>query len=401
MNVILFLGAGVSLASGLPTADGLTKLILGTSYHQEGNRRFVRTSPTNTPSSQDDHTPRIRKILKLLQAHDTHDIRRACYYKENGQFKSSGAIFRSQSTYEDLFFLCQQMKLWNIGLVDNSLITPFMECIQAKARDVLAGRSVKARVYDLGLLADLACNYIETIAADSLRANKAVELDLILQLALSPDIKHLDIATLNHDTLAEQVLTEAGVQFVNGFGRPDGDVRWFDDRLFDTNPTKVRILKLHGSVDWYLLLAHDGARPAMVAQADITQLRDASSHAVVPALHGPSFLSGLSKFVSYQRGIYADIHFRFHEALRRSDRMIMSGYGWGDTAINFQLEQWLDQRSSTTLTLLHKTPDKLTDNSLILATGYDCWVRSGRLVPIQKWMSEVSVAELQHSLAFP
>lgn len=74
--------------------------------------------------------------------------------------------------------------------------------------------------------------------------------------------------------------------------------------------------------------------------------------------------------------------------------MIMSGYGWGDTGINFQLEKWLDQRRFATLILLHRNPDDLLDKSLILSTGFEWWVKARRVVPIRKWLSEVAIDEL-------
>ena len=108
----------------------------------------------------------------------------------------------------------------------------------------------------------------------------------------------------------------------------------------------------------------------------------------------PSFLSGINKEASYQRGIYVDLHFHFHQLLRECDRMVMSGYGWGDLAINNRLEAWLDHDSENTIILLDEAPEELQNRSMALAVGYDGWINSGQLIPIRKWLSGTSLSDL-------
>lgn len=203
--------------------------------------------------------------------------------------------------------------------------------------------------------------------------------------------------TLNHDTLVEQILDSNGIRYVDGFGQPDGDVRWGDDAVYENSSIHVRLFKLHGSVNWHTFL-HEGLfKIAIFLGSDLGAAHDGAGK-LLAASRGPSFLSGINKSVSYNRGIYADIHFRFQEQLRKSNRMIMSGYGWGDTAINFQIENWLDRDRSHKLVLLHQHPDELLDNSLIMASGYNGWVRSGKLAVIDRWLSDVSLSDIREYL---
>ncbi|MDX6443039.1 MAG: hypothetical protein QOH71_113 [Blastocatellia bacterium] len=309
--------------------------------------------------------------------------------------RSSGAIFRGdKTTYEDLFYLCEQIRLWNIGLVDNSMVTPLMESIEHKTRGLLEGRSLMARLSDLGSLAEQACSFIESVVADELRPEGIAGLDLILKLATAPYIEQLNIVTLNHDTLVEQYLTENKVQFIDGFGKGDGDVRWYDENIFDKRSARVKILKLHGSVNWYSFLVNGKSRPAIFFGTDITNIRDGQGNQLRPIFRRPSFLSGINKAVAYQRGIYADTHFHFHQLLRQCKQIVMSGYGWGDIAINFQLDTWLDQKRSNNIILLDETPEKLVDRSLIMASGYDYWTRCGQLILIPKWLCDTSLIDL-------
>jgi len=398
MKLILFLGAGVSLPSGLPVASELMHEIMHGSYHQEEPHNYAPGPGTDPALRAKDLTPRIRRFLKAVMEHDVLDIKRVGYHKVKGGFKSSGAIYRGGSTYEDIFFLCQQISLWNIGLSDNSLTTPFMEAIERKARRHLIGRTIKGRMWDLATLGSEACDLIETVVANMLRKKYIKGLDLLLQLAVNPQIEQLNIVTLNHDTLVEQFLSANGVGFVDGFGPADGDVRWSDDSLFDVAKTRVQLFKLHGSVDWYRF--YGSTKTAILLGSNPQAAKDGTGKSLKPVFRRPSFLSGINKVTFYQRGIYADIHFRFHQLLRSSDQIVMSGYGWGDAAINFQLDKWLEEGDRKRVILLYKTPEKLSDRSMILECGWDGRIASGQLVCLKKYFEDVSMSELQGGFKF-
>jgi hypothetical protein len=393
MKLILFVGAGVSVPSGLPAVDRLTRSIFHRAYHQDSYNHFSPGRQTDPQMRAADVTPRIRQLLRLLSRHDQRDIKRVGYSPSDK--RSSGAVYRGATTYEDLFYLCEQMRLWHIGLVDNSLVTPLMEIIERKAGKLLAGNGVMARMSDLGSLAEQACFFIESVVAGELRPKAVVGFDLIRELATAPYVEQLNIVTLNHDTLVEQFLSENRVDFADGFRERDGDVRWYDESVSDESAARVRILKLHGSVHWYSFSVNGRSRPAIFLGTDVTDIRDGEGAQLKPIFRRPSFLSGINKAVAYQRGIYADMHFRFHQLLRQCNMMVMSGYGWGDTAINFRLDTWLDQSRGNTIILLHKNPEELVERSLVMASGYDYWTRGRQLIPVLKWLCEASLSDLE------
>jgi hypothetical protein len=270
-----------------------------------------------------------------------------------------------------------------------------MEGIERKAGELLNGTSFDARMNELSKLGRPACSYIEAVAAKRLKRRYVCGLNLLLELSADPAVQELNIATLNHDTLVEQILTANGVELADGFGAPDGDVRWSDDRVYDDPRVRVRLLKLHGSLDWYSFKYRQGWKTALLMGRDPSDAHDGSGELLVAERTSPSFLSGLNKSVSYHRGVYADVHFRFLELLRRCNRMIMSGYGWGDTAINFQLETWLDNLRGNKLFLLHQEPRQLVDRSVTMATSYDGWLRSRRLVTLEQWLADTSLSDLK------
>jgi hypothetical protein len=225
-SLILFLGSGVSRASGLPLADQLTDVILG--------------SPA-LPLVEDSLDPRLRagelreRIESLLQIMADFDTRDA---------KRTNALFRGRTSYEDLFYLCEEMTNWRIGLADNSTLTSFMKAIERRARPLLSGPNLAARLNDLGLLAREARLFIQAVTTTILRRGEPAGLDLIVDLARSGRISQLNIMTLNHDTLGfQEVLRGCDVILMCGYGWGDAAINlrldtWMDD------PRK-RIILLH------------------------------------------------------------------------------------------------------------------------------------------------------------
>jgi hypothetical protein len=398
MQLILFLGAGISRPSGLPTAVDLTEYLLGRSAARSHNHK-IATDALPPQQRQPPHVlARIPRFLRLLKAYDEADINHVGYTRLNnksGRYVSTTALFRSGSTYEDLFYLCAQIKAWSSGWSDSCMTTPLMEAIERRGGCLFRGRSKKARLSDVATVAAAACDFMQSEIAAALSGSNPRGLQLIRDLAVDARIEMLNIVTLNHDTLVEQFLSQNAIRFANGFDQPDGDVRWYCDASYDVSKVRVRIFKLHGSIDWYSFGLN--GRTAMLLGSEPRAARDAAGNHLRVNGPGPSFLAGLSKPVAYQRGIYTDLHHRFHEMLRLCDRMVMSGYGWGDHAINCRLESWLD-RTGNQLVLLHPTPEDLTYRSLIVVSAFDGWMHSRKLVQIRKWMSEVRQDDLEEIL---
>jgi hypothetical protein len=302
------------------------------------------------------------------------------------------------TTYEDLFFLCDQIFYWANGLADHAQTTAFMEAIEQRAGDLLVGATHERRMFDLGKLGRPGRELIESTVAAVLNRRYLDGFDLLHELARDGDVDELNIVTLNHDTLVEQFFGERGVEYVDGFGEPDGDIRWSDDKVYDRTDVRVRLFKLHGSIDWYSIQHSGFARTVVLVGDDFASARDRTGAQLRPALSGPSFLTGINKDTMYNGRVYSDVHLRFQSLLRQTDRIIMSGYGWGDSAINLQPSTWLDRSPSHKLILLHRYPKELIKKSLIMATGFDAWVRLGRVALIERWMSEVTFPEIRAEL---
>jgi hypothetical protein len=166
-----------------------------------------------------------------------------------------------------------------------------MEVLARKARGFLMGGSIIARMSDLGLLGEEACFFIESVLAGVLRSKTLVGFDLILELVNSPQIEQLNIVTPNHDTLVERFLAENGIDFVDGFGKPDGDVRWYDDYTYDIDQARIRLVKLHGSINWYSFVVDGRQRPVVFLGDNVEQIRNGNGTELKLGYRMPSILS--------------------------------------------------------------------------------------------------------------
>lgn len=372
--MILFLGSGVSLASGLPSVGTIRKHL----SDAHGN-------------------PSIQAFLDLLEIINTDYNKFSAPYKAGVRsFKYTGQIYGNSTTYEDLFYLANRIALNGCGLLNDATAESFSEAVRKQAKPFLKRRTKIERRIELIRLASQTTRFIEREVADLLIDNKIMGLNLIKEMATSTLIDKLEIITLNHDILVEKLLSNSGIEYCDGFGDQDGDLRFFED-LF---PERVRIslIKLHGSINWYRTGDTGIVRPAAIASNDITRCKDSRGKLLISSQAIPSFLSGQSKVFQYNRGIFADMQYRFQQALRENNLIVMSGYGWGDVPINFHLQYWLDKYKHNRLVLLHKDAHNLQERSKEMAEMYDVYTRKGRIIPINQWLESTSIEDLKNQL---
>jgi hypothetical protein len=109
----------------------------------------------------------------------------------------------------------------------------------------------------------------------------------------------------------------------------------------------------------------------------------------------PLFLTGIgNKIASYNTGIFAEMFFRFHETLKSTDTIVMSGYGWGDRGVNVRLVDWLFASPAHRLIVLHENPDEFLTRLTPLTFRREWLVQQSRLVEIRKWLKDVTLGEL-------
>lgn len=389
--MLLFLGSGASFKSGLPSVEKLTNLVRGKLEAEWITARFKIEPGQSLPFLEASTRARVQALLDLLFAIDEENRKSIACYWAGKEFRRSGSIYRKFTTYEDLFYLCEQIRWNGEALIDEAPVGAFVNLVESRAGSILPSDCQEARLVSLYALARAASQLIEFAVERSLRCNSPLGLGAAMDLA---ERTKLDVVTLNHDTLLEQAFRMRGIHFSDGFGQQDGDVRWAETSLLH-NRNRVRIFKPHGSIDWRQFLVGGKVATAQAEPRPNQVWKSSSGQELQPFSTVPSFLTGGNKVLSYNSGLYAEMIHGFHNALLENTTVVMCGYGWGDAGINLRLESWLDQCVDRRLVLLHNDhPEKLFDRSVQLDRSYPGWLSERKLHLVGKWLSELTGDEI-------
>jgi SIR2-like domain len=375
VHVAFFFGAGVSVPSGLPTAIEATKSILTLSPGKE-NAAFV-------------------DILSGLSRLYETDLSRQGMNRTPTGFISTGPAFKStHPNYEDIHYICSEIGFWEQGRCDSVFVTSFIEKCGHELTSELLGNSNEERIVYLVENANAICDYIEDRIASSLRKPYQHGLDIISDFALDNTVSDISVFSLNHDNLLEQFLMREAIEYTDGFGDADGDVRWSDASVYKRGGPKTKIYKLHGAVNWYRFWKNGKLEIGHVDKIDLDSLTDAEGKIIRPIRSIPYFLTGKDKAFMYHSGFYNEVFFHFSSILKDINHVVMSGYSWGDFTINTFFEGWLDSSPQKRLIILHENVGDLENGSFTYKEGIRGWLKSGQIVVIPKWLCNTSAQEI-------
>lgn len=364
----------------MPGVVALTNSILTGKFYKHTDQLFY--SGVNQSLADADPTPTIQRFLRFLKG-----LADAGFAKEG----------RDEANYEDLFYICKQLQEHEDGIGRNMSILPFLESIRLSLGQFGINEGHHTGMLShLFELASSACTLIQSVVRIELHTDKEpVGLDLIPALARGNDTT---IVTLNHDLLVERVLKDAGISYRDGFGEPDGDVRWFDEKQLE--PQNVtRLMKPHGSIDWFFFFpkGNTSKPPGTAIPLNNRRVDARTSDGFLLSNYGnPEFLTGVgNKINSYNSGIYAEMMFRLHEALKTERQIIMSGYGWADQGINARLIDWLSKDRKRKIFLLHERPEEFVNRQSPLRHRREHLIEMGQLIEIRKWLCQTKVEDLK------
>jgi hypothetical protein len=387
-EILLFLGSGVSYKSGLPNLTDITNSILKDQWFKHTDELFYRGVHPSPYFHQEDITPKLQEFLNIVKG-----------YSDDYLVKRRGW----GTNYEDLFYICQQISDNEKHEFDNPAIFSFIRYIKKKTKHLYQNSINGTKEINLSSLASDSLVLIGCVVHHALSTNKDPNgFDLIYQLSISK-IK-FDIVTLNHDTLLERVMAKHGIEFVDGFGEKQGDIRWFEPQRYDNNSDKTILFKLHGSINWHRFREEITINGRPLSQDRYGQplhhnsplYKNEKGKYLIPLNHSPIFLTGTyNKLSDYNFNIFRIINNKFEDSLWNHNFMIMSGYGWNDHGINGRLFEWLLSSMDKRLILLHENPEEIKRNSKsAMRHRYDTLVKEGRLIPVEKWFSDIKIDEL-------
>lgn len=304
----------------------------------------------------------------------------------NALFSEIEAYYRDRPShpvnYENCCYVAAQLRHAESGEFDNPAVMPLIE--KLKKEEPL--RTLSAE--DHRRMFEETENYIRDVVWGMLtrRPTSVQYLNVLIEVVHDLTVESIDLVTLNHDTVLEQALSSNSVNFCDGFGEAINGVRfWQPDRLQDAD--RVRLLKLHGSIEWFRFRSDN--------KVGIAELRD-------PYLTDPRpelLVGTFNKMLEYTTGIFADLHCHFHTSLRQTKTLVCCGYGFGDKGINTKLSEWINGRVDRRLVVVHADPCDLFGCSRgAIANHWRTWHEQGKLQFVEKWVQDVSWNEVKRAL---
>ena len=172
------------------------------------------------------------------------------------------------------------------------------------------------------------------------------------------------IFSLNHDLLIEYLLSENKVPFSDGFGVNESPIRGEKDEILkifnNTYTERIRLYKLHGSVDYYRFdeMLTEGSiyrptgkywffKPEGYYNKHYAKRVNVDTNEVVQKFNFntvPQFLTGKHKmdFVSSQH-FYKELYGTFTECFQKCDELLVVGFSFADIHINAVIKSFIDK----------------------------------------------------------
>ncbi len=323
-QVLFIFGAGISLASTPPdlepiTTDMITRKVLSKKLSLHRCGKFVEPCESDSVELVENG---IHPFLQLIK----HKFVKYLGYREKNV------------TYEDIFFFLNIVD-HEYGYAKNPILKKALlefwdetHCVWT-ARDHLLDED-----YDCFAKTRLSQTYIKDVTQILLAKYKEPRGMNWIVNSLVENEYDLNIATLNHDILLEKTLTNNSIPYCDGFVlNKNACIREFDPRIF-TLSNKIRLLKLHGSIDWK---GYGGLQNYVVGIPQDGFIEHGFLDFGGPH-EDPVILAGThNKLEAYVYGIYSDLFAEFVRLLWNSMIVICCGYGFGDRGINSRLINWL------------------------------------------------------------
>lgn len=383
LRAAFFFGSGISYRSGAPNVDQITDSALNDEWEFVGGR-FAPARPKSTLFLRDDTADKAQKFLHLLRRKITRHL----------QIRE-----RRKPHYEDFYYAA--MQIWQDAMAEytNPMIGGTTASLKRASRRIYLKRGIGTRIRTFADLAKCSAELIQWAAYEKLcHARRPVEMEAISEVART--VNELDIFSLNHDLLIEAELTRNKIRFADGFVFGNAPLRKFD-AAWDKTGKRVRLFKLHGSINWFeFTFPKKGNIPrhrqfAMV-NADATHVKKPKGGYFDLIQPEPMFLTGTTiKEQAYGVGLTGELFARFRHRSSQHRTLICCGYGWRDKGINMRLDQWLRDQPENRIVLLHGGSLKNVRHTNFWTHRWTRYRRKKKLVVVPHFLSTCGLRELR------
>ena len=331
-KVLLFLGSGISYDSDMPSVDELTDLTFNIKHDEL--KDFHPLARITIDGSE---------TIKSTQQFLSH-IR---------EYAVSQGL--ENINYEDLYSLCEKITQYQYSPRKDPTMRALVDFVRGQITD---SNYFEQNNQSIQQCAQSASRFIEQIVKWelSIPERAPVNLGRILEYIELVGAGNIDIVTLNHDTLVEQLLLQNLPQTAWTDGFEDDEelleeadlqekarISYLDKHSF-RDTSKVRVIKPHGSCNWFEFERKGRRELGIPRQGFSDLLQDKEGNLIDENPFGPGILTG--SFTKDQAYLFRHTGYMFRHAYRiihEYDRIICSGYGWKDFGINKLFNEWAHQ----------------------------------------------------------
>lgn len=358
------LGAGTSRAVGKPSTEAITSEILSESGRQ--STKFYEIFENSNEIIETQFDKEILEYLIRLNKFAEH-------FNTNEYWNNSERILRHKVNYEDISYLLTQ--IYEHVTEDFNILGALLICLTGFDEVVDKWQyefGPKNRKFVAKALSYIYFTVKRMLEGDSEKLDKIRFIDDVCR---SEYFQLENIFTLNHDKVLERLLESSKLNYIDGFGHKDGDIRKWNPKTYDNVAENgMRLMKLHGSIDWKTLASSNKDQSyntektilgIYVGLQDIdspdTKIIDSSGNVYEPLdSSGNEMLIGTeNKLGAYFHLQYRELHDRFRKYLKKTDLLIVCGYSFGDHEINGQVLEWVQNEPNKRMIIID-TKEELT-----------------------------------------
>jgi hypothetical protein len=384
-RIVFLFGSGISKPAGMPLGDEITQRVLsgeGALYYNDDVYIFdPKYGPGKGRSCffPDEYVWRIVELLKALKA------------ALEAAPRPPGCGFPN---YEELFDAAVQIH--DAVQCQEPVDLPWGRLaaqLNCELRHVWPKRQGELHDRDLEWLAQQVTTYIQCLVPHVLNRcpTRLGHLDWVAKACCDQDFAGVDIFTLNHDTVLEASLAERdlGGPATNGFDARENDLCHWNPGLYEAPQMRVRLVKLHGSVNWFMFKPIEAVgfyHPLLAMPAHGRQsytLRGRGGEEFVFQSSRPVLLNGVqTKISAYGNWLFEPLFRLFRGSLSACSDLLVCGYGFRDPGVNEILADWLGASGGRRPVVIDKNPETL-------AHAMSTFASKGTLKIVKKWVEEV------------
>lgn len=349
MKKIGFLfGSGISLKSGFPSMNQITDKILtgenigrhtDLNYYFDYQQDYMKYYVDNNVSCLNYVKDGIVKYYKDLNLDHTPN-------------------------YEDLYYVLSQINDSEGLEFENPALKPYIDDLKNQFKDFFHNDFPTFKFKNL-LMECL--RYIHCVVWHSLSMSPSTieQLNVFNEINRNKDIDGISIFSLNHDLLIEEYCKISEMSFTDGFHVNSKAIPELNFDLLKGNEFKIKLFKLHGSIDWYNIQDKKQYSNIYKVPMNINVDRVYKIDESLQYSDGlPIFLIGtFNKLLNYISFIWEELYQCSQKEMSLCENIIISGYSFNDKGININLIKWLNSPSSKRIIIIHPNFENLSKNA--------------------------------------